>query len=175
MTKQTAPFALMLPPRDPGTTATGWLYSALRQRSSGRLRSGARMPAVTWPAIIGCREDGGGLRLLKSEVPGGAGGSAPTSRRCCRTGCSVDRPAAAGASGGDASLRAGYPTSGAGSVASAWKAAVRAFRANRPALDLFPRRSGHRSARRLRRASMDLLLGCGPMGCQPLQEAVAEA
>jgi GntR family transcriptional regulator / MocR family aminotransferase len=51
---------------------------------------------------------------------------------------------------------------------------VRAFRTDLPALDLFPTTLWAQVAsRRLRRASANLLLGCGPMGYPPLQEAVA--
>jgi GntR family transcriptional regulator/MocR family aminotransferase len=53
--------------------------------------------------------------------------------------------------------------------------ATRAFRPNRPALDLFPTTLWAQVAgRRLRRASAGLLLGCEPMGHRPLREAVAE-
>src|SRR5262249_26785986 len=49
----------------------------------------------------------------------------------------------------------------------------RAFRPNLPALDLFPTTLWAQvAARRLRRASANLLLGCGPLGYPPLQEAV---
>ncbi len=51
----------------------------------------------------------------------------------------------------------------------------RAFRPNLPALDLFPTILWAQvSARRLRRASTGLLLGCDPMGYRPLREAVAD-
>ncbi len=50
----------------------------------------------------------------------------------------------------------------------------RAFRTNMPALDLFPTTLWAQvAARRLRRASASLLLGCGPMGYPPLRQAVA--
>jgi GntR family transcriptional regulator/MocR family aminotransferase len=50
----------------------------------------------------------------------------------------------------------------------------RAFRANLPALDLFPTTLWTQIAvRRLRRASMNLLMACDPMGHVPLREAVA--
>jgi GntR family transcriptional regulator/MocR family aminotransferase len=50
----------------------------------------------------------------------------------------------------------------------------RAFRANVPALDLFPTTLwAQLTARRLRRASRLLLLGCDPMGYGPLRDAVA--
>jgi len=50
----------------------------------------------------------------------------------------------------------------------------RAFRTNLPALDLFPTTLWAQvAARRLRRISATLLLGCGPMGYPPLRGAVA--
>jgi GntR family transcriptional regulator / MocR family aminotransferase len=50
----------------------------------------------------------------------------------------------------------------------------RAFRTNMPALDLFPTTLWAQvAARRLRRVSASLLLGCGPMGYPPLRDAVA--
>src|SRR5271165_7273474 len=49
-----------------------------------------------------------------------------------------------------------------------------AFRANMPALDLFPTTLWAQvAARRLRRASANLLLGCGPLGYPPLRDDVA--
>jgi GntR family transcriptional regulator/MocR family aminotransferase len=52
---------------------------------------------------------------------------------------------------------------------------TRAFRADQPALDLFPITLwAQLAARRLRRATTDLLLGCSPMGYRPLQDAVAD-
>jgi GntR family transcriptional regulator/MocR family aminotransferase len=50
----------------------------------------------------------------------------------------------------------------------------RAFRPNLPALDLFPTSLwAQLTSRGMRRASTSLLLGCGPMGYRPLQEAVS--
>jgi GntR family transcriptional regulator/MocR family aminotransferase len=50
-----------------------------------------------------------------------------------------------------------------------------AFRANLPALNLFPTELWTQiTARRLRRASTNLLLGCDPLGYWPLREAVAD-
>ncbi len=52
---------------------------------------------------------------------------------------------------------------------------TRAFRPHIPALELFPTTLwAQTTARRLRRASMNLLLGCGPMGYRPLREAVSD-
>jgi GntR family transcriptional regulator / MocR family aminotransferase len=47
MPKQTTQLALMLPPREPGTSAAHWLCAALRAGIlDGRLRAGARLPAT---------------------------------------------------------------------------------------------------------------------------------
>ncbi|HET8624578.1 MAG TPA: PLP-dependent aminotransferase family protein [Gemmatimonadales bacterium] len=52
---------------------------------------------------------------------------------------------------------------------------TRAFRCDVPALDLFPIATWAQVAgRRVRAATLDLLLGCGPLGYRPLQRAVAE-
>ena len=52
---------------------------------------------------------------------------------------------------------------------------TRAFRANLPALDLFPTRIWTRIAeRRLRRFSIPQLLGCDTMGYLPLRVAIAD-
>ena len=47
MAKRRGSFELPLPLRPPGTPAQRWLYSALRSEIlSGRLRTGARLPAT---------------------------------------------------------------------------------------------------------------------------------
>jgi GntR family transcriptional regulator/MocR family aminotransferase len=52
---------------------------------------------------------------------------------------------------------------------------VRAFRTDQPALDLFPTTLWAQvAARRLRQASTELLLACGPMGYRPLQQAITD-
>ena len=52
---------------------------------------------------------------------------------------------------------------------------ARAFRANQPALDLFPTTLWAQVAgRRLRRATASLLKGCGALGYPPLQHALAD-
>jgi GntR family transcriptional regulator/MocR family aminotransferase len=52
---------------------------------------------------------------------------------------------------------------------------IRAFRANLPALDLFPTALWAQiAARRFRRASTGLLMGCDPMGYRPLRDALAD-
>ncbi len=52
---------------------------------------------------------------------------------------------------------------------------ARAFRANMPAVDLFPAGLWAQiAARRFRRGSTNLLSGCDPMGYRPLREAIAD-
>jgi GntR family transcriptional regulator/MocR family aminotransferase len=52
---------------------------------------------------------------------------------------------------------------------------ARAFRANQPALDLFPVELWAQiTSRRLRRSTTDLLLSCDALGFRPLREAVAD-
>jgi GntR family transcriptional regulator/MocR family aminotransferase len=59
--------------------------------------------------------------------------------------------------------------------ACAFAAPVRAFRANQPALDLFPSTLWAQvAARRLRRATPSQLLGCDALGYRPLQEALTD-
>jgi len=52
---------------------------------------------------------------------------------------------------------------------------ARAFRANMPAVDLFPASLwAQLASRRWRRGLSNLLLGCDPLGYRPLREAVAD-
>jgi GntR family transcriptional regulator/MocR family aminotransferase len=184
MGKQTSPFALMLPPREPGTTATRWLYSALRQGIlEGQLRPGARMPATRDLASHYRLSRGtvvAAFDQLKSEgyLEARVGSGTYVATVLPDWLLKVDRPARSRAS---AATMQSHPRrlSDFGRRVRRFGdmegGAVRAFRANRPALDLFPTTLWAQvAARRLRRASMDLLLGCGPMGYQPLQAAVAE-
>jgi GntR family transcriptional regulator/MocR family aminotransferase len=52
---------------------------------------------------------------------------------------------------------------------------IRAFRANLPALDVFPLSTWRQlAARRLRHGATNLLVGCDPTGYRPLRDAVAD-
>jgi GntR family transcriptional regulator / MocR family aminotransferase len=181
MAKRTTQLALMLPPREPGTPATRWLVAALRAAIlAGRLRPGERLPAtrdlarqygLSRGTIVGAFEQlmsegylearvGSGTRVARTlpegllEAAHRARAPSPPARtrprRISKYGLRVRR----------------FPDLEAGPA--------RAFRANRPALDLFPAALwAQLAARRLRRAPPDLLLGCAPLGYRPLQEAVA--
>ena len=182
MPKRAGTLTLALPPRDPTTPAYRWLCQALRAEIlDGRLRPGARLPAtrdlarqygLSRGTIVSAFEQ------LQSEgyVRGSVGSGTYVSRvlpdellHVARTGAAV--PSARRNPRrhlSDFGKRVSpFPTYQPGRI--------RAFRPHQPALDLFPTTLWTQiTARRLRRASSNLLLGCGPMGFPPLQEAVAD-
>ena len=176
---------IALPPRPAGTTTTRWLYDALRAAIvDGRLRAGARLPAtrelaarygVARGTVVSAYEQlkaegyveavvGSGTRvrdvlpdrLLESARPARRGGVTPTRAQSRAVQLS-------------AFARRVRP------MLSINTGPARAFRANEPAIDLFPTTLWAQIAgRRLRRASRNLLSGCGPLGYAPLQAAVAD-
>jgi GntR family transcriptional regulator / MocR family aminotransferase len=181
MTKRATAFALALPPRQPQTPAYRWLYASLRAEIlEGRLRSGAKVPATRDLARQYRLSRGtivSAFELLKSEgyVRGRIGSGTYVSKVLP-----------------DSLLQAARTLGARPSLHRKEKSRVsdyarrvelfpsyeirpsRAFRANVPALDLFPTTLwAQLAARRLRRASMLLLLGCDPMGYGPLRDAVA--
>ena len=181
MVKRATVFELVLPLRDSEMSANRWLYGALRAEIlEGRLRPGARLPATRDLArqyelargtIVNVFEQ------LKSEgyVDGSVGSGTYVSKILPDELLQVPRED-----------RPGLPTQRkrrsrvsdyAGRVHLFPNLEVRpsrAFRANIPALDLFPTTLWAKvAARRLRRVSTNLLLGCGPMGYPPLRQAVA--
>jgi GntR family transcriptional regulator/MocR family aminotransferase len=183
MAKRTTTPALMLPLREPGMPAHRWLCTALRAEIlQGRLRPGARLPAtrdlagqygLSRGTIVSAFEQ------LKAEgyLEGTVGSGTYVNKVLPDELLQVTLKA-----------RTSQPVQGAERRAlSAFGArarpvpsydfhAPRAFRANQPALDLFPTALWAQvAARRLRRASANLLLGCDPLGYRPLQEAVAES
>jgi GntR family transcriptional regulator / MocR family aminotransferase len=182
MVKRATSFELVLPVREPGTPAYRWLYAALRgEILDGRLRPGARLP--------GTRDLGDQYGLsrgtivnafdqLKSEgyVEGSVGSGTYVSQTLPDELLRIVRGAAAGPRPGERRPR---HVSDYGRRVTPFPVLevrrTRAFRPNLPALDLFPATLWAQiTARRLRRASTSLFLGCGPMGYRPLQEAVAD-
>jgi GntR family transcriptional regulator/MocR family aminotransferase len=196
MPKKTLPFALPLPPREPGAPAGRWLYGALRAEIlEGRLRPGARLPATRDLA----RQHGlargtilEAFEQLKSEgyVEASVGSGTYVARvlpdRLLEVGRAARAPRAVRTARATRSRAAGEETEKrAPRRLSDYGRRVhpfpdqeltprRAFRPNQPAVDLFPTTLWAQvTARRLRRASANLLLGCPPLGYPPLQEAVA--
>jgi GntR family transcriptional regulator / MocR family aminotransferase len=182
MPKRSTSLALALPPRGSGAPAARWLTGALRSEIlEGRLRPGARLPATRDLARQYALSRGtivSAFAQLASEgyVEGSVGSGTYVSQTLPEDLLHAGRAAlvpeprrrnprrALSAYGRSAQLFPGYrlrPT--------------RAFRADQPALDLFPTTLwAQLSARRLRRATANLLLGTSPMGHLPLREAVAD-
>ncbi len=182
MAKRASGFALTLSPRDAATPAYRWLYATLRAEIlDGRLRAGARLPAtrdlarqyrLSRGTIVSAFEQ------LQSEgyVEGSMGSGTYVSKVLPDELLQVARHANAepraqrkqprrmAEYGRRVDLFTGFEIRRS-----------RAFRANLPALDLFPTSLwAQLTARRWRRASANLLLGCDPLGYRPLREAVAD-
>jgi GntR family transcriptional regulator/MocR family aminotransferase len=182
MVKRATPFGLVLPPRDSGRAAYRWLYAALRADIlEGRLRPGARLPAtrdlagqygLSRGTIVNAFEQ------LKSEgyVEGTVGSGTYVSKVLPDELLQVTRGSGAKPSRQPAQR---YDISKYGRRVKLFPGyeprPTRAFRPNLPALDLFPTTLWAQiTARSLRRASTNLLMGCAPLGYRPLRQAVAE-
>ncbi|HEX7830564.1 MAG TPA: PLP-dependent aminotransferase family protein [Thermoanaerobaculia bacterium] len=179
MTKRTAVLDLVLPPRAPRTPASRWLYDALRAEIlEGRLRPGARLPATRDLATQYGLSRGTivtAFELLAAEgyVEGSTG-----------SGTFVNRVLP------DELLEAGHQSATRKTSATKMKRRIadlpapfppfaprpiRAFRTDTSAVDLFPMPLwAQLTARRQRRASANMLLGCDAMGYRPLRDAVAD-
>jgi len=183
MAKRTTTFELMLPPRDPSIPAYRWLYESLRSAIlNGRLKPGARVPStrdlsaqygLSRGTIIVAFE------LLESEgyTEGSIGSGTYVGRTLPDELLRVAATAKPQETGLPAARRSRRRFSDQARRATLFPGKEnrpsRAFRPNLPALDLFPATLWAQiTARRMRRASTNLLLGCSPMGYPPLQEAV---
>ncbi len=182
MPKQSAAFALPLPPRPAGEPATHWLCEALRDEIlAGRLRPGARLPSSRDLA----RQHGlsrgtivSAFERLASEgyLDGSVGSGTYVSLTLPDDLLQVSRRAVGGTPApGSRPRRVSDFARRAREFPQYSVRPTRAFRTDLPALDLFPTTLWAQLAgRRLRRATTGLLMGCPPQGYPPLQEAVAE-
>jgi GntR family transcriptional regulator / MocR family aminotransferase len=182
MTRRSAPFTLILPAQQAKTPAFRWIYAALRADIlAGRLRSGSRLPATRELAkqyglsrgtVVSAFEE------LKSEgYLHGSGGSGTYVSSVLPENLLQVAPEPSQ----KVSVSKQWPRrlSGYGrrvqSFPNLESRPTRAFRANLPALDLFPTRIWTRIAeRRLRHLSIPQLLGCDTMGYLPLRIALAD-
>ena len=188
MPRRPSSLDLTLPPRSPAVPAYRWLYDALRDAIlGGALRPGARLPST--------REIGAQHGLARGTVVHafeqlaaegyleGAVGAGTFVARCLpdemlSVGRGVRQPRASGA--GD--LRAAAARRPLSSFARRAPLMppleirpTHAFRANIPALDLFPTGLWAQLAgRRSRRATLADLESCEPLGYLPLRQAVAD-
>ena len=182
MPKRTTALDLMLPPRDSVTPAYRWLYAALRAGIlHGRLRPGARLPGtrdlaeqydLSRGTIVSAFEQ------LKSEgyVDGAVGSGTYVSKVLPEEWLHVARE---NRDPSQTHSNRRRRLSDYGRRVTPFPQSrvrpMRAFRANLPALDLFPTTLWAQvTARRLRRVTTPLLHGCDALGYTPLREAVAE-
>jgi len=181
MPKKATSFELMLPLRDAKTPAYRWLYAAVRgEILEGRLRPGTRLPAtrdlaerygLSRGTIVSAFEQ------LRSEgyVEGSIGSGTYVSKILPDTLLQVSYDARSQPLEHKRNRRVSGFASRLQRFPNLEARPSRAFRANLPALDLFPTTLWAQiAARRWRRASVNLLLGCDAMGYLPLREAVAD-
>ena len=181
MTKRTSVLDLVLPPRDAATPASRWLYEAIRAEIlAGRLRPGARLPATRDLAARYALSRGtivSAFDQLTAEgyIEGSVGSGTYVNpvlpdelleahvESCTRP--MPENPKRRIAPFAK-TLDAPPPFDGR---------RPRAFRTDLPAVDLFPMAQwAQLTARRQRRATLSLLLGCDAMGYVPLRSAIAD-
>ena len=177
MTKRASAFPLVLKPRGSDISATRWLYVALRTEIlEGRLRPGSRLPAtrdladqygLSRGTIVAAFEQLRSEGYLEGKTGSGTyvARILPPALRAAPVRSST-RPVSRRISDFGRRVRP-FPALG--------HRPMRAFRANQPALDLFPTTLWAQVAsRRMRRAAPDHLEGDPPLGYPPLREAVAD-
>jgi GntR family transcriptional regulator/MocR family aminotransferase len=178
--KRAASFELVLPERDSGLPAGRWLYEALRRKIlEGGLRPGARLPATRDLArqyglargtIVNTFEQ------LKSEgyLEGSVGSGTHVNSILPDELLQISSEDRQGSTAPGRPPRVSNYAKHLERFSNLEARPSRAFRPNLPALDLFPATLWAQvTARRLRRASTHLLLGCASMGYAPLRESVA--
>ncbi len=182
MPKRATSFPLTFPLRTAKASAHRWLYESLRTEIlEGRLRPGVRLPATRDLARQYSLARGtivNAFEQLKSEgyAEGSVGSGTYVSKVLPDELLQVRHDVGTGSLAPRLPKRR-FSQYGRRVVPfpSFEIRPTRAFRANQPALDLFPMDLWTQiSARRLRRASTTLLLGCSPMGYRPLRDAVAD-
>ncbi len=188
MPKRTTALPLVLSPPPAGARITRWLFDALRAEIlEGRLRPGARLPAtrdlaaqhgVSRGTVVSVYEQLRSEGYVVGRVGSGTRVNAVLPEELLHAPSPGGRPPPAGA----------QPAAGAPAARALSRFArqvtlfrgyeprsLRAFRANQPALDLFPITVWAQvAAHRLRRATPALLLGTEPLGYDPLRQAVAD-
>jgi len=183
MTKKTAGLDLALPPRDAKIPVYLWLYNSLRAEIlEGRLRPGVRLPATRDLAAQYGLSRGtivNAFEQLQSEgyVDGTVGSGTFVSKVLPEDLLKVRQDALSRPPARRKNTRRRFSDyAHRVSMLDGYEVRrFRAFRANVPAMDLFPMNLWTQlTARRLRKLSDDLLLGCEAMGYRPLREALAD-
>lgn len=182
MAKQSTAFHLVLPAREAKIAAFRWLYGALRAAIlEGRLRPGSRLPATRELAVQYGLSRGtivAAFEQLKAEgyLEGVVGSGTRVSQVLPEQLLEVARAEPKKPARVAERMRVVSDYGRRVRLFSNLEARpTRAFRPNVPALDLFPATLWAQvAARRLRRVSTQLLLGCDAMGYLPLRQAVAD-
>ena len=182
MPKKSASYELALPHRNLRVPAYQWLYEAVRSEIlSGRLRPGTRLPATRDLARQHCLARGtivNAFDQLGSEgyIEGNVGSGTFVSRmlpeRMLQVASESDqRPSLRR----KRQLRISDYARRTRLFSGYENRPIRAFRANLPALDLFPIDLWTKiTLRCLRKMSTRNLMGCDPLGYMPLRHAVTE-
>jgi GntR family transcriptional regulator / MocR family aminotransferase len=182
MARTSSPFPFMLPPRSKGAPATRWLYESLRLAIlEGRLGLGSRLPTTRELA----KEYGlargtvvTAFESLKAEGYVNARVGSGTYVACELPETLLVVPRAPGVRPAPARTATRRLSKAARRLTPLFgypEGRTPAFRLGQPALDLFPTTLWAQVAsRRLRMASVKLLLGCDAMGHEPLREAIAD-
>jgi GntR family transcriptional regulator/MocR family aminotransferase len=181
MAKQSAAFELALPPQTGDAATYEWLYGVLRTEIlEGRLRGGTRLPSTRELARRYSLSRGtivNAFELLKSEgyLRGSTGSGTFVSDVLPDDLLTVKRKDDAHAQKRIPRRRLSTYGKRVPYEPNFETRPVGAFRANLPAVDLFPMKIWSAlSARRMRSAQPALLIGCDPIGYRPLREAVAD-
>jgi GntR family transcriptional regulator / MocR family aminotransferase len=181
MVKRARTFELALAPREAGAAAFRWLYSALRgEILSGRLGAGARLPATRDLARQYGLSRGtivNAFDQLKSEgyIEGSVGSGTYVSEVLPEDFLHVAPRSGATDARRTRRMRLSEYGRRAGLFPGYGDRPIRAFRANLPALDLFPIELWAQiTVRNFRRISQANLMGCDALGHLPLRKAVAE-
>jgi GntR family transcriptional regulator/MocR family aminotransferase len=179
--KRAASFELVLPLRDSGKSASRWLYESLRVAIlEGRLRPGIRLPATRDLARQYRLARGtivNAFDQLKSEgyIQSSVGSGSYVNKILPEELLHVPHKEIPALPVRHKQRRKLSEYARRVKLFPNFEIRPsRAFRTNMPALELFPTTLWAQvAARRLRRISASLLLGCGPMGYPPLRDAVA--
>jgi GntR family transcriptional regulator/MocR family aminotransferase len=185
MAKKTSALDLALPSRDANIPAYLWLYNSLRAEIlQGRLLPGTRLPATRDLASQYGLSRGTTVTAfdqLKAEgyIQGTVGSGTYVSKvlpddllKVRRSASASQEPMKSTTNGrrrlSDFAKRAAF-------LKGYEQRRFQPFRANVPAMDLFPiEQWAQLTARRVRNLSRSMLLGCDAIGYRPFREAVAE-
>ena len=181
MPKKSTSYELALPHPNPDVPAYQWLYEAVRSELlAGRLRPGTRLPATRDLArqyglargtIVNAFDQLASEGYVEGSVGSGTYVSRVLPERLLEV---VSTQAGTPAMHGKRQPKVSHYALRTQLFPGYETRPTRAFRANLTALDLFTATLWAQvAARRLRRVSMSLLLGCDPMGYTPLRQAVA--